>query len=265
MTGDSETLVEAMLRRYPFSQLRRRVVQEAVRFLLYRQTVRARALGERLWRVQCGTGMGLGHSGDLSSVCFHNLAEEQWVTPERLAGHGILSYMRTHDDILIVGKWQKRDDVKRWFWSLCQDAEPFRIEVDQISRSGLGYLDVWISLTANGLVAVEPWTKPTSGPPLAYDSDHPRAILESWPLGVANRVRKLASTSSTARKAICELAEKCADALALQSCTNRLQFRHCPQKRDAGARERCSHLASVDFSSCALRTRSKNRCRFLTR
>ena len=65
--------------------------------------------------------------------------------------------------------------------------------------------------------AVEPWTKPTSGPPLAYDSDHPRAILESWPLGVANRVRKLATTSSTARNEICELAEKYTDALAFKA------------------------------------------------
>jgi hypothetical protein len=156
-------------------------------FLLEYQWVRGRAatIAGGAYLVQKGSGLGLGHSGDLCDVCYSFLVIRDFF--------GIRLNLRFKDDvILLVGPSTAGKLVER----VCNIANYFRVELESASLTAPSSLDLEVfkhpCLTRLG---VRHYRKPTAlGIPLCATSGQALGVHKTWPRAMLDRVGRLRST-----------------------------------------------------------------------
>lgn len=62
------------------NERRKKIMEEALHFLLHEQYVKTKSLPGRAWKAVQGTGQGLKHSGDVADISLYNLSERYWLT-----------------------------------------------------------------------------------------------------------------------------------------------------------------------------------------
>ena len=96
--------------------------------------------------------MGLQHSGHVANTAFYERVEKH-VLPFCTLQHGIISYSRFYDDILIVAS--SRDAGRDLIQRLKQHQSYFLLVCSGVSQTGLKHLDVWVDITG-ACIRVEP-------------------------------------------------------------------------------------------------------------
>jgi len=92
------------------------LISDVLNHLLDSQFVISEELGERLFKVVEGSGMGLKHSGHVMDLALANLVEGPWATSRNVQhAFGIKKLWRYSDDILFIAT--KRDIMRRLFFS----------------------------------------------------------------------------------------------------------------------------------------------------
>lgn len=153
-----------------------------------------------LYKVNCGSGMGLLCSPDLANLCFYSLAERNFALSSEASALGVRSYLRYMDDGFIghQGSWRS---LSTFCARLREKSRYFKLEFE-VHRSSCTFLDLRISIgrrfRSSGKPDYEPYRKETSiAIPLTGSSSHPPAVM-SWPAVVATRLMRLSSSASAA-------------------------------------------------------------------
>ena len=193
----------------------RRQYKRLVRFVLESQYVilDGRAVDDIIYQVTCGTGMGIGCSGDISNAAFFAMAERSWAVDPRIqASHGVCGYFRYMDDLLIVvnGTSLQRQKFLR---GLRERARFFRIQVESITSESVDYLDLRIykgtRFHKTGYLDHEVFVKPTSvWQPLRRSSFHPASVHDAWPAMMVQRYMRLCTDQHWAKTLIREFVRK---------------------------------------------------------
>ena len=97
--------------------------------------------------MECGTGQGLKHSGDVADVAFYNLAEAGFVDVEQICrDHGLLLYLRFRDDILMV--FEKTAATvgksKQFVYELQKRAGFYKLQVEDSSMHHVTFLNMHV-------------------------------------------------------------------------------------------------------------------------
>ena len=181
----------------------RDILSRVVFWLLDNQFVRVREMPGRLWKVKCGTGMGLKHSGEVADASFYTLHEKHVL--DRLLDFGIKAYWRFKDDILIIGS--SRELAGRFVSELKGvDAHgnvirpsPFKIKCEAVSKHRVEFLELVI-WKGQGRFEYAPRFKSTAlnVPKLNHESAHWSSVHRTWPIGFLRK--KLLLTRSVNQK-----------------------------------------------------------------
>ena len=168
----------------------------AVKFLLTHQYVSSPAFHDDLWRVVCGSGMGLVHSSELCDIAFYATAGHRFVTNRKaLEKFSIWHFFRFRDDFLLMCDAQTTR-LHDFVQILRLKARYVEIEVAQVSYDEICMLDLLLDRKTDGK---EFWVEfePTSlQVPLSTQSCHHMNIHTSWPL---KRIKRFARLSSSAK------------------------------------------------------------------
>ena len=128
--------------------------------------------------------MGLTISGDTADMAFYTSVEKAFIIEE--ADPRIRLYARFKDDVFMIFRGS-HDAVHAWFEEFKQASSIFLLELEQVSSSGVSYLDLQIGKYSRwqhtGHPDIWPYQKPSSrAAPLVSNSYHPRSQHKSWPL-----------------------------------------------------------------------------------
>lgn len=173
-----------------------KVAAESIRFLCDHQFV-VDPLVPGMFKVVCGSGMGLIHSSQLCDITFFRHAEFRFVTNKlAVAKLGIVQFLRFRDDILVVHH-SEHHQFRRFLDILKLKAHYVKFQVDSFSQDSVTMLDLQIRVVQNQshwLLDFQPHFKPTSlQVPLSSCSFHNPSIHITWPF---NQLKRLAYLSS---------------------------------------------------------------------
>ena len=175
---------------------------EGVTFILYNQYVDPKIEGV-LYKVICGSGMGMDHSPFLSSINFYQRVEKSLINNSRCmhSSDSIQFYCRYHDDIFMACK--STSDTKTVLAEFADLAVGnYRLEVEAVSNNGVQMLDIFIfkksSIVSTRRLSYSPFVKPTSRHiPLGQSSAHAPFVHRSWPIGEMRRLHSLSQDAET--------------------------------------------------------------------
>ena len=134
-----------------------------------------------LYKVNCGSGMGLPSSDPLSSLHFYESTEKWLELKSTKRAFGIIRYYRFKDDILLLSN---APEVKLGFMLECMNAcvADYKIVCSSISRFRVRFLDLMIC-SQDGQIVTYPVHKTLrQGSSLLHCSGHPPRQHMSWPL-----------------------------------------------------------------------------------
>ena len=150
--------------------------------------------------------MGLNISGDTADMAFFMSVEQTFVVEK--ADPRVRHYARFKDDIFVIFRGT-HDAAQEWFTEFKQASSIFVLKLEQVSSTGVTYLDLQIGKYSRwqhtGHPDIWPYQKPSSrAAPLVSNSFHPRSQHKSWPLcrfwhyGVVSTSRSSARTACMA-------------------------------------------------------------------
>ena len=118
----------------------RKLLKDAIKFLVSHQFVASRLLPDRLWKVDCGTGMGLPMSGEVADAALLHRAERALGAQLR---HYKIRWVRRYRDDLI-GSYLDTNLFRQWLALYRSHARYFRIKVEDVSFYKVQFLNFWI-------------------------------------------------------------------------------------------------------------------------
>ena len=195
----------------------RNVSRDAVLHILWHQFVE---MGEQVYRLHSGSGMGFMCSGELADATFVREVEDSTtLNPSWRERWGIKFYARCKDDCM----WVLRPPEGRRLLGVRRDWEKvtkqFVIDEWEASMTETEFLDVTISkpvdCDVSPFLEIRPCWKQTSlGVPLSTSSFHPHFIHIAWMKGEIRRLSTLSSSFTFFEN-------------AKRTFINRLQKFHC--------------------------------------
>jgi len=199
MSGDHSFLIQAI--KHQALPEQRAVLEEVLTWLLYYQFIQNKEYidnGENsaepeLFQVIGGSGMGAPHSGSVSDLAFHWVAEKGLIQGTSCRQFGVDVFVRFRDDILMIGSAPKL--MKSLINRLRMKSSPhYVLEVETTSTVGVPMLDIFVYKPQqyHGRLEWSPYIKPSSRHiPLNSTSNHQSGIHKSWPLQEISRMHKL--------------------------------------------------------------------------
>lgn len=200
MSGAAQDLSSDASAVLPPGPFRDRFV-EVVRFLLDNQYVESKRLPDATFKVECGTGMGLRHSGAIADAALHELAERHFAADAAVHEHyGIDAFFRFRDDVFILGCDEGK--ATEFIHQYSTRAQYFKTSLEDKSYECVRFLEVAVSKNlATKRYDVTPTFKKTSlGRPLGADSAHPPATRQ-WPVARIDAYDKISSNPQLAMTA----------------------------------------------------------------
>ena len=142
MSGNHDVLVANASK--SCRQKTRDVFQRLLELVLTAQWVTPHSTDSRTFRVQCGSGMGMACSGEVSDASLLQMAELPFILRDdiRRKFH-IVAYFRFKEDILLIvggSKLSRRELIGQ----LRRRSACFELEVDELSNEGVSMLDIWV-------------------------------------------------------------------------------------------------------------------------
>lgn len=167
------------------TKLERDILYKAVWLLCHFQFVKCKSIGEGVWQVLRGSGMGRVHSGDVADIALYYNMESSMCAVDVLAAHSILGYWSFKDDIIILAGDMPK--FHTWFQEVKRVSSIFVFECPQVGRC-VNFLDLEISIIG-GKFCTRPYVKPSllNVPLLQSTSAHPREIHMNWPVKLLHR------------------------------------------------------------------------------
>jgi len=167
----------------------RSLVHETAFMILDNQYVAASALPD-WYKCIGGSGIGLQHSAAVANWAFYRVCEVHFV--HQLCRHGILKYVRYHDDIFFV--FQSMQSLREFIPVFRSHLGYFKFKARDISSTFVTMLDLDISLSAGQLHAKPSLDKVPL--PLCPSSCHAMHVHRAWPGALAHRVHTLSAGDS---------------------------------------------------------------------
>ena len=160
------------------------LLKDSLTFLLDNQFIDPLPNGELGYILKCvlGTGMGLLHSGHVANLAFYARVEKKVMhtcTPQ----HGIISYSRYFDDIIIIAA--SRASGEEFISLLLHHQAYFKILCTEVSQVGAKYLDTWIDIRGSHVIVYPMLDKEIIL--LRIDSGHHKHVHKSWPGALVRR------------------------------------------------------------------------------
>ncbi len=195
MSGSHQSLASCAASLVPEPAIRR-VMDNAIAYMLHSQEVGSKWLPGRRWRTLQGSGMGLNCSGDISDGCFAEEMEAPMpLNPDLRDRARLLCYLRYMDDIFMV--FRRNWAAIKWFrkmWGTYQRS--FSIDDWEFSMHCVDFLDLTIWVDDNGLQWRTHWKQTNLGVPLHNSSSHPPSVHFAW---AAAEISRIAANSSSAQ------------------------------------------------------------------
>ena len=175
--------------------------------VLKNQYVKIRNIPDRIWKVSCGSGMGLPCSGEISDASVYSLMEKSTITHANRHNYSIVYYGRFKDDILLIvgGTMDTRLELVRLIEErLCF----FKIKVESVSSASVEFLDIRLIKGEGwkqcGILDFEVYRKTTSQwLPLSQTSMHNPFVHMCWPAALSKRNKMHCSSKRVARHVLC--------------------------------------------------------------
>ena len=153
-------------------------------------------LSKALYQVIKGSGMGSQLSSDLCDFTFWEVLESRIINPDFLKRFGIKEWLRYRDDVLCVATSaallkEFLSEIRRRVSGI------WKIEVEQLSRTSVSFLDLEIFVTSSGTLGWRSYSKPSKVfvPLHSESAHHPR--VHFWPVAEIGRI---ASNSSSLKE-----------------------------------------------------------------
>lgn len=197
MSGAPHVLASLNSQLFPPGKLREAVFR-GVYFLLDNQFCVHHLYPERIFKVVVGSGMGLPHSGAVADAALYMLIEQD--IQSMLKNHGLLTYHRLKDDILVsFSRDTEKVDISKFGRELISGAAPFKIKCESVGRQ-VEFLE--LDIRAKGVsLNFRPRIKVTAlnVPRLQESSAHPGHVHSSWPVCLLSRRMELCSCLDLAK------------------------------------------------------------------
>ena len=187
-----------------FEGILRTLVRESIFFLLDNQYIISQQCGS-FFKCCKGSGIGLLHSGHLTSALYVITVEDRLVRLSPFLNRGIIVYTRYHDDIFYVAR--SRACMKVFFRALSSsNSQTFIHECRSVGSHAkhVEHLDVTVSFVGSSICVIPTQGKPIT--PLCPSSGHAPHVHFAWPRGVVNRMCDL--TSSTSEQTLSSVCNK---------------------------------------------------------
>ena len=195
MSRDHEVLSRCCSEHFP-ARLRP-LIQNLLEFVLACQYA-TDPVSNAFYRVRCGSGMWMKHSGSVSDLSLATLLEVGLIDrPEQLSEVGIQGYVRYRDDVRVaITSMSRFWNMKRILKSRCEPT--YMLEFEEYSYGYVSFLDLEVyKYTVDGCTRLgwRPYTKPSNrAVPLASHSFHNPCIHMSWPLNEMHRLHQHSCT-----------------------------------------------------------------------
>jgi len=191
LSGDPDTLSKDVSSVCVDPDLRP-LLREALYMVLNNQYVIASSL-PHWYKCIAGAGIGLSHSASVANTAFTVAVESSFLGD--LSAHGILVYLRYHDDIFVACQsMQHLKDFMKFFKSRLKY---FKAKVREISSTQVEFLDLTILNVGGRLQATPTLTKRPL--PLCVHSCHRAKVHKAWPRALIQRAFRLGDLSAARR------------------------------------------------------------------
>ena len=192
MSGSSYELASLCASLFTQDKVLHDLMYDAIFLLLDSQYIRIGGIWPEC-KVVVGSGMGLTHSGSVADAAF--LAATELAILPKLREFQIDLYARFKDDVFILAR--SMPDLKIFFEQLKENAKPFSISCEEISRIKVVFLEVSVQKQCEAF-HIKPCPKQTrlGVPWLAKSSCHHQAVHKAWPQSVLKRKLNLCNPVS---------------------------------------------------------------------